>query len=234
MEDLGSITEHHMVIEFVRAEVDSLTFGPYYVFPAGWDLLSLLDNGSPTNAEQNRIRMEMLEAVRGYQGRRILFRGFPFDVTWSRCTVATEELQAFRYANYEALLELSGPSRLVRDGAARIAQGVAFPDPENLKRDIEGIAEGLRQAARSMETDRRRGGGRCVRAGRRAQAGNRPLRSGTEGAIRVMVGNHLAYAGGILLRPLTDQTRRGGKLINVRRLWRRRVSARPADRARRR
>ncbi len=145
METLGSITENEMVMEFVRAEVDSLTFGPYYVFPAGWDRLSLLDNGDPNDAEQNRIRMDMLEAVRGYRGRRILFRGFPFDVTWSRCTVDVGELQAFRYANYDALLALSGPSRQVRDGAARIAQRASFPDPENLGRDIQGIVQGLRQ-----------------------------------------------------------------------------------------
>jgi hypothetical protein len=87
----------------------------------------------------------MLEAVRGYRERRILFRGFPFDVTWSRRTIAAAELGGFRYANYKALLELSGPSRLVKDGAARIAQDISFPDPENLRRDIEGIVRSLRE-----------------------------------------------------------------------------------------
>lgn len=86
----------------------------------------------------------MLEGVRGYRERRILFRGFPFDATWSKHTVRTEELRCFRYAKYDALLALSGPSRLVGDGAARIAQGVSFPDPENLRQNIEGIAQGLR------------------------------------------------------------------------------------------
>ena len=196
MEDLGSITEHHMVIEFVRAEVDSLTFGPYYVFPAGWDRSSLLDNGSPTNAEQNRIRMEMLDAVRGYQGRRILFRGFPFDVTWSRCTVDTEELEAFRYANYDALLALSGPSRLVRDGAARITQGTAFPDPENFKRDIEGIAQGLRQGkvyADLIAVEAGDGAYVLVEGHKRATA---HCVVETREPIRVMVGNHPLCAGG--------------------------------------
>ena len=144
MENVGSITEHHMVLEFVRAEVESLTFGPYYKFPAGWDQSSLLDNGDPDDAEQNRIRIDMLDAVRGYRERRILFRGFPFDVTWSTHTIRTEELRRFRYAKYDALLALSGPSRLVADGAARIAQGESFPDPEDLRRNIEGIAQSLR------------------------------------------------------------------------------------------
>ena len=95
----------------------------------------------------------MLEAVRGYRARRILFRGFPVEVVWARCTVGTEELQAFRYANYGALLALSGPSRLVRDGAARIAQGASFPDPENLRRDIEGIVERLRKSKGDIPGD---------------------------------------------------------------------------------
>ena len=69
-------------------------------------------------------------------------------MAWSTCTVRTEELLTFRYANYKALLALSGPSRLVRDGAARIAQGASFPDPENLRRDVEGIAKGLAAGAR--------------------------------------------------------------------------------------
>jgi hypothetical protein len=195
VEDLGSITEHDMVIEFVRAEVDSLTFGPYYVFPAGWNRLSLLDNGSPTNAEQNRIRMEMLEAVRGYQTRRILFRGFPFDVTWSRCTVGIEELQAFRYANYDALLALSGPSRLVRDGSARITEGVAFPDPENFKRDIEGIAQGLRKGKVYADLIAVEAGDRVyvlVEGHKRATA---HCVVETEGPIRVMVGRSPAVRG---------------------------------------
>ena len=95
--------------------------------------------------------MEMLEAVRGYQSRRILFRGFPFDVTWSRCTVVTEELQSFRYANYDALLALSGPSRLVRDGSARITEGVWFPT----RKTSSAISRASRRGsvrARSMQT----------------------------------------------------------------------------------
>jgi hypothetical protein len=195
VEDLGSITEDHMVLEFVRGEIDSRTFGPSYVFPAGWDRVSLLDNGDPGDAEQNRIRMDMLEAVRGYRERRSLFRGFPFDVTWSRRTVDVEELGAFRYLKYEALLALSGPSRRVADGAARIAQGAAFADPENLRRDIEGIAQRLRQGEVYRDLIAvESGDGACVLVEGHKRATAHCL-AATEGAIGVLVGRSPGMRG---------------------------------------
>lgn len=195
MEQGHAISEHQMVLEFVRGEIDSLTFGPYYVFPAGWDRSSLLDNGDPNDAQQNQIRIDMLEAVRGYRERRILFRGFPSDVSWSRRTIYTAELGAFRYANYKALLELSGPSRLVRDGAARIAQGAWFPDPENLRRDIEGIAQSLRQgkAHRDLIAVEAGDGLHVLLEGHKRATAHCLL--GTPGAIGLMVGSSLAMSG---------------------------------------
>jgi hypothetical protein len=85
MESVGSISEHHMVLEFVRAEIDSLTFGPYYQFPAGWDRSSLLDKGDPTDPDQRYgscpVRRDWSETER--LGSRTAFRS-PIQKTSGR------------------------------------------------------------------------------------------------------------------------------------------------------
>jgi hypothetical protein len=54
--------------------------------------------------------------ARGY-GDGLLFRGQPSNMRWFRGIVTVEELGGFRYLRYPTFMELTGSSRLVRDGA---------------------------------------------------------------------------------------------------------------------
>ena len=63
-----------------------------------------------------------LTAYRGYGSRTLLFRGFPDKVDWRRVALSSADIGALLYANYPTWVELSGGSRLVRDGALNVGR----------------------------------------------------------------------------------------------------------------
>src|SRR4029077_14068215 len=63
----------------------------------------------------NELRRWILSEYRGFPNR-VLFAGFP-ETTWHRVRLEPIDFERMRYANFEIVLALSGPSRLVSDGA---------------------------------------------------------------------------------------------------------------------
>jgi hypothetical protein len=123
MIELGAVSEAEFVLAFVRGEVDA----PRYRDGYHQGLLSLrrsradLLDAPDLNADaDNSDRVRLLGYVRGYCVNDRLFRGFPSDVAWRRCRVDLTEIGELLYANFHTLLDVSGPSRLVSDGAQRL------------------------------------------------------------------------------------------------------------------
>ena len=148
MRDLSPATEDAVVLAFVQSEIDSARFGPLYVTllsNSGLERGSIVDRPDLQSGRENRIRRELLTAVRGYGTRTLLFKGFPQNMTWRKVAIETEDADKLKYANYETWVQLSGGSRLVVDGAKRVE---AIQVGENANENIKAVADDLRAGKR--------------------------------------------------------------------------------------
>lgn len=141
MMDVEPISEAAVVLAFLRAEIDSPRFqGPCILALQYLQTTreALIDKANLSDANQNDQRAFVLSVGRGYKRGVSLFAEFPADVAWRRCVAEIAELPDLLYANYETLRELSGGTRLVRDGATRALDGtMAFS--ADLRAMVEGI-----------------------------------------------------------------------------------------------
>jgi hypothetical protein len=118
MRELGGVTAVTVVDAFVRAEIDSPRFKDgyrYYLAARGGTLATVLE------PDRSELRTQLLGDVRGYGRNTLLFRGFPAEVSWRLVELETpRDWKNIRYANEREWITLSGGSRLVADGAARV------------------------------------------------------------------------------------------------------------------
>jgi len=123
MVERGPATEDDMVLDFLRAEIDSSRYSNCIL--AKLALLgiprSLIDAPDLTNPLENGLR-RCLMSYRGYDSRQGLFTGFPIDVTWRRVDLDPGDFQTMKYINDTVTLtpnwtEFSSRKRLVSDGA---------------------------------------------------------------------------------------------------------------------
>jgi hypothetical protein len=141
---LGPITEDEMVLAFLRAEVDSSSFSDTPRAILG--TRQPIDAPNLGNEAENALRRTALGAYRGYGLNAVLFAGFPTDVTWQSVALSRTELGEVRYLNYRTWVELSGGSRLVKDGAANV-ELVPVADVDKIILPIErDIREGEEHA----------------------------------------------------------------------------------------
>ncbi len=148
MRDLGPATEDAIVLAFVQAEIDSARFGAHYaafLSNSGLERVSIIDRPNLQSDRENRVRRELLTAVRGYGNRTFLFKGFPQNVTWQKVAIEDQDADKLKYANYETWVRLSGGSRLVVDGAKRVE---AIQVGENANENIKAVADDLRARKR--------------------------------------------------------------------------------------
>lgn len=141
MIDVVPISESEMVLAFLRSEIDSPRFQGACIAALRYlntTREALIDNADLSDVNQNQQRAFVLSCGRGYGRGALLFMGFPPDVAWRRCTADIVEMADLRYANYETLRQLSGGTRLVRDGAMRALDGT-LPLSEEVRTMIEGI-----------------------------------------------------------------------------------------------
>jgi hypothetical protein len=89
----------------------------------------------------------LLGAVRGYPDQA-LFHGFPRDASWCRAQLQPGDLGSLRYGRFDNWKTLTGGSRAVADGAARIAasepSAAASRDAENVKAVAEAVRGGVK------------------------------------------------------------------------------------------
>jgi hypothetical protein len=111
------------------------------------------------DGRENAQRRSILGAYRGY-GRNTdyfeslppnveyldYFEGFPPDVQWERAMLSRQELEQVKYIEYDYWIELSGGSRLPRDGASTILAGDEAFGVSN--QEVRQMAEVFRSGAR--------------------------------------------------------------------------------------
>jgi hypothetical protein len=135
-------------LHFCKQEIDSARFGPTYaaiLSNSGLERGLIVDQPNLNSVKENRIRRELLTAVRGYGNRTFLFRGFPQDVTWRKIAITDEDVGQLKYAKYETWLQLSEGSRLVIDGAKGVDK---IQVGENANENILAVAADLRSGKR--------------------------------------------------------------------------------------
>jgi hypothetical protein len=121
--ELGASSEAEMVAAFLRAEARSHRFAPkmeLFRLHLGAER-SVIETPNIRDAAENALRLRIL-AYRGYPGQ-FLFAGFP-QVTWHRVRLEPSDFERMRCANEKAtLVPLTGPSRLIADGARSFQPG---------------------------------------------------------------------------------------------------------------
>jgi len=126
MIELGTATEAEMVSAFLQAEIDSAgRFAPslnnalaYYGAPA-----SIVRNPDLASQAENLIRSGVLGLYRGYPDK-LLFTGFPPDVTWTRVRIDSADFARLYCADdHDKLTRLSVPDRLILSAARNYSAG---------------------------------------------------------------------------------------------------------------
>jgi len=147
MIELGASSEAEMIAAFLRAEARSAArFGPALEFARR--LIGapseVVDNPDTGDEAENAARLEIFRRYRGYP-EHLLFRGFP-AVTWHRVQLEPGDFQRMRYAKEETtLVPLSGPSRLVTEGARNFQAGVPAAAPMiHIAAIVEAVKRGER------------------------------------------------------------------------------------------
>jgi hypothetical protein len=137
-----------VILAFLQAEIDSARFGPSYAAVLsnfGLERGLIVDQPDLKSDKENRIRRELLTAVRGYGNRTFLFQGFRQDVTWRKVAITNEEVGKLKYAKYDTWLQFSNGSRLVIDGAKGVD---TIQVGENANENIVAVANDLRSGKR--------------------------------------------------------------------------------------
>ncbi len=126
MKKIKQITEHEMIAEFLKAEVNSDRWSK--------DIQALLErdgknkdilvNADLLNPEENEYRKKLLGEFRGYNNNAKLFETFPKDVDWQLVSLSKEELEKVKYMHYDYWNKLSNQTRLAKVGAESITKGI--------------------------------------------------------------------------------------------------------------
>jgi len=149
MLELQHAEESEVVLEFLRAEIDSPRWSNHY--PAalaehGLNRTDLIDHADLRDKTANGVRRDLLGRFRGFGLNRLIFAGFPDDIRWRWVRLSEPELRILKYANLPGWIELSGGTRLVTDGAKNLASMGAETIGSETKSIIESIAQGVRDS----------------------------------------------------------------------------------------
>jgi hypothetical protein len=144
MRELEQITDDEMIYAFIRAEADAPRWAMRYQ-ESGLQPGDSGPNANPNDVEQNRRRRNALASARGYGQDQLLFRGLPSNMAWHRVVVTVDELAGFQHLKYGAFIQLTGGSRLVRDGAKNAA---AIQVQEGLSEWVLDLAQAVSNGER--------------------------------------------------------------------------------------
>lgn len=141
------------MLAFLRAEIESPRFGPYYkqcfdqLQLFGYNPKNLVENADLSASRDNKQRVELLKTVRGYRANQYLFAGFPNDVRWRRVGLESGDWNTVKYANYNTWVILSGGTRIVADGAKNLSSVAAAEDAnQNIRSVVADLKRGKRYA----------------------------------------------------------------------------------------
>jgi hypothetical protein len=127
MEDLGAVTDDHVILAWLQAEIESPPFQAYLVGdpPKPSHLaraLSLARNADLENAEHNAERRRIIASAHGFGRGALIFAGLEDDIAWRRARVSIAEVAGMLYSNRNATWTTLAPAtRTVAEGASNAA-----------------------------------------------------------------------------------------------------------------
>jgi hypothetical protein len=126
MHDLCAISEDEMVAVFLQTEIALTRFDARILAILQRDGRDrrVIDRPNLDDAEENSYRALVLGEHRGFRRDADVFTRMPNDVRWFRARLTGEELAQVRYIDDDYWTELSGGTRRVAEGAARIRRGI--------------------------------------------------------------------------------------------------------------
>src|SRR5579872_4594941 len=97
MDDLGAVTDDHVILAWLQAEIESLDFQQYIVGdPPNPAYLSMALKAarSPNlkDAEQNALRRRIISKTHGFGQGTGSFQGLDNDIAWRRLRLTTDEV----------------------------------------------------------------------------------------------------------------------------------------------
>ncbi len=133
MKIIASTTDPHVVLEFLKAELNSERFS--HVLK---DALSseeteetIISSPNLTDLTQNMQRELVLGRYRGWKRNQFIFHNFPSDVHWYEIELTQNDISALLYINYSYWIKLSNGSKKVGDAAMTIAMGKEVMEQSN-------------------------------------------------------------------------------------------------------
>jgi hypothetical protein len=128
MEDRGEVTDDHVILAWLQAEIESPGFQTYIVgdppTPANLSrAMTLARKPDLKNGEQNAQRREIIAAAHGFGRGVMIFAGLADDIKWRRVRVTVSDVAAMLYSNRSAgWTTLAPATRSVAEGAANAAR----------------------------------------------------------------------------------------------------------------
>ena len=126
MDDLGAVTDDHVILAWLQAEIESLDFQQYIVGdPPNPAYLSMALKAarSPNlkDAEQNELRRRIISKTHGFGMGAGSFQGLANDIQWRRHRLTTSEVGEMLYASHSGAWVILAPvTRKVTEGATNV------------------------------------------------------------------------------------------------------------------
>jgi hypothetical protein len=128
MEDLGSVSEDHVILAWLQAEIESPPFQAFLIGdpPKPSHLaraLALARNPDLDNAKNSAERRRIIAAAHGFGRGALIFAGLEDDISWRRARVSIAEVSEMLYSNRNATWTTLAPAtRKVAEGASNAAR----------------------------------------------------------------------------------------------------------------
>jgi hypothetical protein len=126
MDDLGSATENQVVLAWLQAEIESVSFqqylageppNPVYLAQA----LRAARSPNLRDADQNELRRKIVVKTHGFGLGIKSFEGLANDIQWRRARVTSHEVGEMLYASgHAAWTALAPVTRKVAEGASNV------------------------------------------------------------------------------------------------------------------
>lgn len=126
MDDLGAVTDDHVILAWLQAEIESLDFQQYIVGdPPNPAYLSMALKAarSPNlkDPEQNELRRRIISRTHGFGMGAGSFQGLANDIRWRRVRLTTAEVGEMLYASHSGAWVILAPvTRKVTEGATNV------------------------------------------------------------------------------------------------------------------
>jgi hypothetical protein len=128
MEDLGSVSDDHVILAWLQAEIESPPFQAFLIGdpPKPSHLaraLALARNPDLDNAKNSAERRRIIAAAHGFGRGALIFAGLEDDISWRRARVSIAEVSEMLYSNRNATWTTLAPAtRKVAEGAGNAAR----------------------------------------------------------------------------------------------------------------